>query len=116
MDTLLLDTVEWDLVADANGNIAKAGDPYSQAQDAASACRLFSAELWYNKAKGLPFWQSILGKLPPLSLVRAKFVGAALTVPGVVAARCYFTSFLNRRLGGQVQVFDKDGNSSTAAF
>ena len=116
MKTLLLDTVEWDLVSNLAGNIAVAEDPYSQAQDASSAIQLFQNELWYNRSKGLPYWQKVLGKLPPLSLLRAKFVGAALTVPGIVAARCYFSSFLNRRLAGQVQVFDKDGNSSTAAF
>lgn len=116
MKTLLLDTQLWDLVPDLAGNIAVAEDPYAQAQDAASAIRLFNGELWYNTVRGVPFWEAILGKTPPLSLMKARFVTAALTVPGVVAARCYISSFRNRRVTGQVQIFDKANNSSTVAF
>lgn len=117
MDTLLLDRTTWDLVIDAAGNIAMASNPYSLAQDAASAIRLFQAELWYDVAKGVPYWGSILGQSPPpISLMKAKFETAALTVPGVVQAKCYITSFTVRKIGGQVQVTDTFGKISTAAF
>ena len=46
MNTLYLDPQSWDLVLDAAGNIAMAKDPYAKAQDVASACRLFSGELY----------------------------------------------------------------------
>ena len=42
MNTLLLDTLRWDLCLDVHGNIAVASDPYSVAQDVASAIRTFS--------------------------------------------------------------------------
>lgn len=117
MKTLLLDTVAWDLVTDAVGNIAVASDPYSLAQDAASAIRLFQGELYYDTAQGVPYWASILGASPPpISLMRTKFVAAALTVPGVVKAQCFITSVLDRRVTGQVQVTDKNGNITAAAF
>lgn len=117
MDTLLLDRTKWDLVIDAKGNIAMASDPYSLAQDAASAIRLFAAELWYNVNKGVPYWGDILGQSPPpISLMKAKFEAAALTVPGVVAAKCFITTFTDRKIGGQVQVTDTLGNISAAAF
>ena len=41
MNTLLLDLTNWDLLVDASGNIAVASDPYSVAQDVASAVRVF---------------------------------------------------------------------------
>lgn len=114
--TLLLDTVAWDLVVDANANIAVATEPYSLAQDAASACRLFAGELWYDTTKGVPFWQQILGLAPPVQLIKAKMEGAALTVPGVVSAKCFLTSVSARGVSGQIQVTDSSGTATAASF
>jgi hypothetical protein len=114
MQTLLLDQVTWDLLIDSDGNIAVASDPYSQAQDAASAIKTFQGEVFYDTALGVPYWQQILGKLPPTSLVKAKFIQAALTVPGVVKAACYFTSFTGRLRRGQVQITNDDNQTSSA--
>ena len=116
MQTLLLDTVAWDLVSDLSGNIAVASDPYSLAQDAASAIRLFQGELYYNTRPGVPYWSTILGKAPPVPLMKAKFVAAALTVPGVVSAKCFIRSITNRGVRGQVQVTDASGTVSAAGF
>ena len=114
--TLLLDAQLWDLVLDASGNIAVASDPYSLAQDAASAIRLFKSELWYDTSQGVPYYQSILGKNLPLALLKAKFVSAALTVPGVVAAQCFISSASNRVITGQVQVTDVAGKITASNF
>ena len=62
MNTLYLDPQNWDLVLDAAGNIAMAKDPYAKAQDVASACRLFSGELYYDTEKGIPYFEETLGK------------------------------------------------------
>ena len=83
MKTLLLDQTTWDLVVDASGDIAVASDPYSIAQDAASAIRTFQGECYYDTTLGVPYWSQILGRSPPLSLLKAKLVAAALTVPDV---------------------------------
>lgn len=104
MNTLLLDTITWDLTKDINGNIALASDPYAIAQDVASACRTFYSELWYDTLSGLPYLQQILGKLPPAGFIKAQLVKAALTVPGVLTATCYLTGFINRELIGQIQI------------
>lgn len=116
MKTLLLDRSKWDLVLDANGNIALADDPYSRAQDVASACRLFKGELWYDTSSGIPYFEDILGKRPPASLIKAKLEEAALTVPGVSSVRVTLQSFENRKLSGQVLFTDSENNENQVAF
>jgi hypothetical protein len=86
MDTLLLDTVLWDLTVDAAGNIALATEPYALAQDVSSAVRLFLGELWYDNTQGIDYTRKILGESPPLAVFQEYMVGAALTVPDVVSA------------------------------
>ena len=86
--TILLDQSAWDLVADSNGNIAVAEPPYAVSQDVAASIRTFKGEVWYNQTKGVPYFQEILGTLPPPSLFRGYIEDAALSVPGVVAAQC----------------------------
>lgn len=116
MNTLLLDPTTWDLLVDSSGNIAMASDPYSQAQDAASAIKLFEGELYYDTLSGVPYWSQILGLSPPLSLMKAKFNSAALTVPGVTTANTFITSYVNRVVSGQVQITNSDSNSAAVAF
>ena len=115
MDTLLLDTATWDLTLDISGNIAVASNPYSLAQDAASACRLWTGEYWYNLTIGMPYDQ-ILGQTPNFGFLKQQWVAQALTVPGVVSAQAFITSFLNREVTGQIQVTDSAGTVSVAAI
>lgn len=114
--TLLLDQSAWDLVLDANGNIAIGGAPYSIAQDVASAVRTFLGECWYDQSLGLPYWQGILGHLPPMLFVKKQIEAAALSVPNVVSAKVVFSAFSNRELSGQIQITDTDGNTQTVGF
>jgi hypothetical protein len=116
MKTLLLDASRWDLVKDVSGNIALADQPYSLAQDAASAIKLFARELWYDTSKGVPYFEQLLGRAPNIALMKAKFTGAAKTVPGVVSAKVFIFSIVNRTVSGQVQVTDSNGNTTAATF
>jgi hypothetical protein len=116
MNTLFLTPDAWDLALDVNGNIAVAGEPYSLAQDAASACRTFLGEVYYDTTQGVPYWQQILGHFPTLQLVKAKLVAAAETVPDVTSAQVFISSIEGRVLRGQVQVTDENGNTSAASF
>lgn len=116
MNTLLLDRTAWDLVLDAAGNIAMASNPYAVAQDVASAIKLFRGELFYDTAKGIPYWTEVLGQLPPLALVRERLRAAALTVPDVTDAIPTITAFENRRLSGYVEVTLANGTTSTITF
>jgi hypothetical protein len=114
MDTLLLDTVTWDLLLDANGNIAVAKEPYSLAQDAASAIRTFLGECFYDTTVGINYGL-ILGQLPTLSLLKQLLIEEALTVPDVASAIVFISSFSNRTLIGQVQVTSSSTGQLAAA-
>lgn len=116
--TILLDTATWDYTVDAAGNWALASEPYSRAQDVASAIRLFEGELWYDKTQGVRYKTKILGQSPPLTVFQELMVQAALTVPGVVSAECIVSSydFATREIDGQVQFKDVDGNTGSVSL
>ena len=127
MRTMLLTYPEWDITLDAAGNLALApttvdgrevGDAYAQAQDAASAIRLFQGELWFDTNQGIPYWQQILGKVPAISLMTTYFEQAALMVPGVVQSRAFIATIdnANRRVTGQVQIINDRGVGAAASF
>lgn len=113
--TLLLDTAAWDLVLDADGDIAVAEEPYALAQDAASAIKTFQGECYWNTLIGVPYLTEILAKAPSIGLVKARFIEAALTVPNVVSANCFLTSFSDRGIAGQIQVSNEAQPSQVAA-
>ncbi len=115
-NTVALDRTAWDLVLDSTGNIALCTPPYALAQDVASACRLFLSELWFDTAKGVPYFQQLLGHIPPNALISGYEEAAALTVPGVVSAQCSLTQFDNRRLSGVIAFIDETNAEGVATF
>lgn len=116
MNTLLLDLTNWDLVLDVNNNIAVASEPYSLAQDAASAIKTFLGEAYYNTTLGVPYFTDVLGKTPPIPLLQTLFNDAAEAVPDVTAANTSITSITKRALTGQVQITSVTGQPATIAF
>lgn len=116
LSTLLLDQTAWDLVLDSSGNIALAKPPYSLAQDVASAVRTFLGELYYDTTLGVPYFQQILGKLPPASVITELITRQALTVPGVVSAQTVISSFSGGSVTGQIQFTDSTGGTTVVTF
>ena len=116
MKSLALDRGAWDLVLDLNGNIAVVEEPYRVAQDAACAVRLFLGELWFDTGKGVPYFDQVLGKFPPLQLVKSLIVDATLTVPGVATATVYISGIKGRVLTGQIQITTTQGVSVNVGF
>lgn len=116
MDTLLLDQVTWDFVLDADGNIAKATNPYALAQDAASVIRTWLGEVYFDTTLGLPWRQQVFGKTPSLSLLKEQLKAAALTVPEVGSAEVFLVTAAARIVGGQIQVTSEQGLVAVADF
>lgn len=115
-NTLLLDQTEWDLVLDANGNIALAAPPYAIAQDVSSAVRTFITELYYDQTYGIAYWTRILGKLPPSSLLVEMINAQALTVTGVVSVQTFINSFDKRAVSGSIQFVDVNNETHLVNF
>lgn len=115
-NTLLLDTQAWDLVLDASGNIAMASPPYSLAQDVASAVRTFLGEVIYNTKDGIPYFDDVLGMLPPAALLTQLITNQALTVPGVLKAQTVITSFDSENITGQIQFTIENGEVVVVNF
>lgn len=116
MNTLLLDRTTWDLCLDTSGNIAIASDPYSVQQDVASACRTFLGDVWYNQAAGIPYFTQILGRLPPVSLIKQWLINQAAQVPGCNNPTVFLGTLTDRTLTGQVQFTDSNGQQQVATF
>ena len=116
MNTILLDPIAWDLLLDSNGNIAMASNPYSIAQDVASAVRLFLGELYYNTSKGMPYFQQILSQSNPEAIMKYQAEKAALTVPEVVQAKCTALYNNNRILSGTLEIIDTTGAAQNVSF
>lgn len=117
MQTLLLDVETWDLTLDSGNNIAVSSNPYSIAQDVASAVRTFLGELWYNVNFGVPYLQNILGKMPSPQFMKSKFIDAGLTVPDVDTIVCYLSGVTSARiLTGQLQITDVNGKLTVVSM
>lgn len=114
--TLYLNPTTWDLDIDASGNIAVAQAPYQLSQDACSAMRTVAGECWYDTTQGIPYLSEVLGKSPPLPLLKSLLEAAALTVPGIAKAQVFITSTTDRGIVGQVQITDSSGSTSVASF
>ena len=116
MDTLYANPITGDLCLDINGDIALASSPYAIAQDAASNILTFKGEVYYDTTLGIPYWEEILGQYPDIEYMRSQFVTAALEVPEASSASVFFTSVLNRKIAGQVQITDTGGNITAVGF
>jgi hypothetical protein len=117
-NSLLLDQTAWDLVLDANGNIALAQPPYAVAQDVACAQRTFLGEVYYDDSQGIPYFEDVLGQFPPVSLITGLLEAAALTVSGVVSATTTIQSFDSdeQTVSGQTVFTDNQGTTTTVNF
>jgi hypothetical protein len=113
--TLLLNS-NWDLTLDANGNIAVAAEPYSLAQDAASAIQTYLGEVYYDVTIGVPWLTQVFGQSPSAALLKQLLTNAALTAsPDIASAQVFLTSFNNRVVSGQVQIVPVTGGPVQAA-
>lgn len=101
--TLLLDRDQWDLCLTSGGDMAVASEPYSQAQDIASECRLILGEAYYETTRGVPYFTEILGRFQPVQIIKEALANAAQLVPGVSGATVYLDTLANREIGGQIQ-------------
>ena len=117
MNSLNIDSVNNDLIVDANGNLGIATGAFALALNAACAIRTFAGEVFYDTTQGIPYFSTILGKSPPIEYMRSQLVAAAIASdPDITSAKVFFTSLTNRALSGQVQIKDSSGNVAASSF
>lgn len=112
--TLLLDD-NWDVTLDGSGNIAVTQGAYGIAQNVANAVRLFTNDACFDQTRGIPHFDIELGRVPSLSVLRARIRQAALDVDGVAEAEVSFLSFEGRVLTGEVQITTTTGEAASVA-
>jgi hypothetical protein len=115
MNSLLLDVNTWDLTLNEFNNIAVAKGAYAMAQNVACAVRLFLGEQYYQTDTGIPY-NNILGKAVPLSYLQGLIEKQALTVVGVVSARCIIDDFSSRKITGRILFTDLEGAENGISF
>lgn len=115
-DSLLMDVDTWDLIIDADRNMALCGAPYAVAQDVACATRTFTNELIFDLDAGVPYFEEILGQTPPLQLVQSRITQEALTVPNVSQARTIINRSDQGTISGEIQIIDIDGEEAGIGF
>lgn len=124
MDTLALDSANWDLDTDARGNWRTVGSSTSQsdqtgpgmrlAQDAATRCLSWRGEVYYDTTQGIRYEQ-IMGEQPNMALLQSAYNTEALKVPECRTALVdfTFTGGKARLLTGNLTVADFNGASGS---
>lgn len=112
--TLLLDTDSWDITLDDKGNLATVENPYSCAQDVATACSVFLGENIYDSTIGVPYTDKILGFNPGTGAVQSWMEEQALRLDYISqASATIINDSATRACTGVIVVVDTNGTSST---
>lgn len=104
----------WDIFVDENGNIATSADAYAIAQNAANAVRLFTNDAYFNRQKGIPYFNVTLGHkpIPARSTLTNRIRKAVLAVDGVTDAEIELEfDPATRTYGGDITITVTDGNT-----
>lgn len=88
--------IEWDLYLDSYGNIATVDNNERIVQDVSTAIRLFRGEAIFDKQRGMPYFEAILGYKPNDSLIESLMKELAATVPDVQTIDLTDVLFQNR--------------------
>lgn len=101
--TLLLNQ-NWDIHVDDAGNIARVEDDYAIAQNIANAERLFVNDAYFERTKGIPYLESVLGEKTSViqSVLINRWRQAALNVDGVTACEPQPRYEDGRLVGGDI--------------
>lgn len=115
--SIYLDPRTWDLTIDASGNIAVCTSTYRRAQDIASACRVFTQDLYFKQSEGIPYLESILGKNKyPIGLYQSELYRRAMSVDGVVSVNIKLNQLNERELTGMIEFTDIEGRNGSVGL
>lgn len=102
-------TQSWDLQLDDMGNIATVNGGLQTAQDVATSCRVWKGEALYDKERGVPYKEDIMGQRPNLTLLQSDFETEAKRIEGVAFVEVVIDSFNNRKLVPDIRITLENG-------
>lgn len=117
MKTMRLNWETWDLELDATGMLSPiSSEPEYCAQTVANACRMFRDDAYFYKDEGIPYFENVLGRKPPQSLVEAYLREAAMNVPLVKKIHILDYERKDRVITGQIRIFTENGSKADVSI
>lgn len=115
--TLVLDD-NWDITLNDDGKILVSTGPYAIAQKCANAVRLFTKDAYFAQQKGIPHFNTELGKNPDVGIpvLTNRIRSAVMNVEGVSDCQVSLFNTDGRILGGIVSITTTDGVTAQAEF
>lgn len=112
-DLVLSNSNDWVAIDSAEINPetgAHIGEAKYCAQTVANACRLFTEDSYFFPQEGRPYFENVLGKKPPSSLVYAYLREASFNVPLVKSIKILDYNQKNRVISGQIRITTENGS------
>lgn len=119
----------WDLVLSGIGMLsaidsnavdehtgAHTGEASYCAQTVANSCRLFRDDAYFFPHDGIPYFENVLGRKPPESLVHSYLRDAAMLVPLVRDVKILNYTQSNRVITGQIRITTENGSIEDVSF
>lgn len=117
MKTMRLDWNTWDLELDRLGNLSAISDETEYcAQSAANYVRLFVNDAYYFADEGIPYFETVLGRKPPKSLVEAYVRRETLAVPLVANCRVLDYAQNDRTASANIEINTRNGSTTHVSF
>lgn len=105
----------WDLKIGADGSLKRVTGKDATIQNVANECRCFRDDLFFERDRGVNWFNAQLGQVPQKQVMRTKLREAALTVDGVQSVESVEIAQLtkDRSLGGQIIIETSEGENGT---
>lgn len=110
--TLALDSENWDLQIGADGSLKTIKSDEAILQNVANACRCFTNDLYFDRDRGIPWFDDQLGQKLRASVVRARLRETAASVDGVESVDEVTLTYLgknDRTLHGTIKITTENG-------
>ena len=95
---------------------AHIGEARYCAQTVANSCRMFRDDAYFFPQEGVPYFENVLGKKPPQSLVYAYLREAGFLVPLVRQLNILNYKQANRVITGQIRITTENGSVEDVSF
>ena len=117
--TLALDAENWDLQVGANGSLKTLKKDEAILQNVCNECRCFTDDLYFNRDRGIPWFDDQIGQKLKPAITQSDLRQAAQSVDGVESVNDVTLTFLSeedRTLHAEIKVTTENGLNGTVAI